>query len=190
MKNNEVAEGFLDKASDFFTAKQYKEALVSFNQCLRFAANDSQVSAQAFAGRAKVYFEVNQFEMCSDNIQRAISGCVLEEKCKSYKKLQKECDESLENIFLSSKDIKSFFKLSQPVNKKIPFVSECLEVLEDDVYGRFIATNKDLKPGDVVVLEEPFYKVLDPQLRNARCAICLQQNMLNLIPCTKCSDGE
>jgi hypothetical protein len=187
MKNREVAEKFFEKASECFSAKQYKEALVKFNQCLAFANNSQMVSA-AYAGRAKIYYEVNQFKLSSDNIQFAISTCVLEEKCNSYKKFQEDCDEILKGI--SSESDQSLFELSQPAHKKIPFIAECLEVCENDVYGRYIRTNRDLKVGDIVVREEPFYKVLDAKLRNERCAICLQQNMLNLFPCKICSDGE
>lgn len=190
MKNNQVAEGFIVKGNECFSAKKYPEALKNYNQCLRFAVNKSQLLSDAFAGRAKVYFEVNEFKMCSENIQNAISACVCEEKCKSYKKLQENCDEILKDISSENAKSKGFFQLSQPAHKKIPFIAESLEVRENEVYGRYIATTKDLKPGDIVVVEEPFYKILDPQLRHARCAICLQQSMLNLLPCDSCSDGE
>jgi hypothetical protein len=190
MKNNQVAEKFIVKASECFSAKQYTEAFENFNQCLRFAVNKSQVAADAYAGRAKIYYRVNKFELCSDNIQSAIGACVCEEKCKVYKQLQEDCDESLKNISSENDEADSFFQLSQSPHKKIPFIVESLEVRESDVYGRYIATTKDLNVGDILVLEEPFYKVLDPKFRHVRCAICLQQSMLNLFPCANCSDGE
>jgi len=45
-------------------------------------------------------------------------------------------------------------------------------------------------PGDIVIMEEPFYKIISPSEKNARCAVCLKQNLLNLIPCEKCSAGK
>lgn len=192
MKCNQVAESFSLKAGEFLSIKKYAEALENYNQCLRFAENKSQVLSDAFAGRSKVYYEVKQFQECLDNIQFAIDACESDEKCKSFKTFQDECREKVSDIALEKTetiDRWSFFKLSHPAHKKVPFISECLEVRENDVYGRYIMTNKDLKPGDIVVVEEPFYKVLDPKQRFARCAICLQQNMMNLSPCAKC-DGE
>jgi SET and MYND domain-containing protein 4 len=190
MKKNQISEGFLVKATDCIVAKEYTEALKCFNNGLRFAATKSQVLSDIFAGRAKVYSQVKQFKLSSENYQRAISECMCEEKCKVYKKSLEECDEILRNVSSEVEAAENFFTFSQPPHKKIPFIAECLEVRENDEYGRFIATTKELSPGDVVVMEEPFYKVLDIELRNTRCAVCLQQKKLNLFPCAKCNDGE
>lgn len=187
MKNKQVAEVYFEEASECFLSKRYTEALKNYNQCLRFASNDSQLLSDAYAGRAKIYYASKHFKLCSENIQNAISACVCGKKCKSYKELQQDCDEILKNI--SSENEDSYFHLSRPAHKKIPFIVESLEVRENDLYGRYISTTKDLDAGEVVVLEEPFYKVLHPELRHTRCAVCLLQNKMNLFPCAKC-DGE
>lgn len=192
MKSDQLAESFSAKAGECLSLKKYAEALENYNQCLRFAVNKSQVLSEAYAGRSRVYYEVKQFEKCFDNIQCAIDASVDEEKCKSFKTFQQEYREKLNNIASENNDNDTcdYFKLTQPAHKKIPFIAECLEVRENDVYGRYIMTNSNLIPGDIVVVEEPFYKVLDPKQRHARCAICLQQNKMNLFPCAKCSNGE
>lgn len=194
MKNIQLAEGFSLKADEQLTAGQHAEAIESFNQCLQYAPNNpSQVLSEAFAGRAKVYFETRQLEMCLESIQCAIDASVCDEKCESFKTFQLQCRENLKNVAsekVGDDDDSQFFKLSLSSHKKIPFIAECLEVRENDVYGRYIMTTNDLNPGDIVVLEEPFYKILDPNQRHTRCAVCLQQNMMNLLPCVKCSDGE
>jgi SET and MYND domain-containing protein 4 len=190
MKNSKLASKYHVKATECFSKKQYAESLENYNQLLRFAVKDSQLLSDAFAGRAQVYFNVEKYQLCSDNIQRAIAACVNSEKCESFKSIQAECNQILKEIPFKSDEAKSSFKLSHAAHKKVPFIAECLEVLENEVYGRYIATTRDLKAGDVVVLEEPFYKVLDPEQRHTRCAVCLKQNMLNLFPCGKCSKGE
>lgn len=190
MKCDLVAEGFSLKAVECFSSKKYVEALENYNQCLRFSTNKSQVQSAAFAGRAEVFYEVKKYEKCLDNIQSAIDACDDVKNYKRLKTVQEECRENMKN---ESEKIEgntwSFFKLTQPAHKKVPFIAECLDVRENEVYGRYIMTNKDLNPGDIVVVEEPFYKVLDPQQRFARCAICLQRKMMNLFPCAKC-DGK
>jgi hypothetical protein len=192
MKCNKVAENFGAKADECLSMKKFAEALENYNQCLRFAENKTKALSDAFAGRAKVYFELKLFEASLENIQSAIDMCATEEKCKIYKNFQETCRETQSSIASESDEnnIWNFFKLSQPTHKRIPFIAQCLEVRKNDVFGRYIATTCNLNPGDIVVVEEPFYKVLDPMKRHARCAICLKQNMLNLIPCNKCSNGE
>lgn len=190
MKSNQLAEGFFLKADELRLDGKYKEALESYNQCLRYAASKSQKLSDAFAGRAKVYFESRQFEKCLDNIQRAIDACICDDTRGAFETFQSKCRENQKVIASDESEASSFFKLSLPAHEKIPFIAECLEVRENEIYGRYIMTNKDLLPGDIVVLEEPFYKILDPNERHIRCAVCLKQNDLNLFPCAVCSDGE
>lgn len=191
MKNNQVAESFLQKANECLATKKYNEALENFNQCLRLAVSNSKVLSDAYAGRSKVYYEAQLFEKCLENIQCAIDASVFEDKCKVFEQFQEKCTERMKEIASDCEnDTWSFFKLSKPAHNKIPFIANCLEVRENDVYGRYIMTTSDLKTGDIVVVEEPFYKVFETSKRHMRCAICLRQNMLNLFPCANCSDGE
>lgn len=191
MKCDQVAESFSLKADECLSNKKYAEALENYNQCLRFAENKSRLLSGIFAKRSRVFYEVQQFKKCLENIQSAIEVCDSEIKCNEFQTIREECREKVKNIASdeSDNDTWSFFKLSRAPHKRIPFIADCLEVRENEVYGRYIMTTKDLNPGEIVVLEEPFYKVLDTNQRNIRCAICLKQNMMNLFPCAKC-DGE
>jgi SET and MYND domain-containing protein 4 len=187
MKNNQLAESFGLKADECMAADQFTEALENYNQSLRYAPPKSKSLSDAFWGRSKVYFEKQQYQKCLDNIQLAADSSSCEEKCKSFTNFASECREKLSSV--ASAD-ESLIALTQPAHQKVPFIADCLEVRENEIYGRFIMTTRDLIPGDVVVLEEPFYKVLGTKQRHTRCAICLRQNMLDLFPCTKCSNGE
>lgn len=189
MKNNQLAESFCLKAEECSSGEKYVEALENYNQCLRFAVNNSPVLSEAYAGRSKIYYETNQFQKCLDNIQWAIEASVCDEKSKTFKTFEEKCHEKLSSCNNNAND-EVFYKLTKPAHSKIPFIANCLEVRVSDIYGRYIMTNDDLSTGDIVVLEEPFYKVLHSQQIHARCGVCLKQNVLNLFPCVKCSNGE
>lgn len=195
MKNNQIAESFLRKAEERSSnVQKAREALENFNQALRFALPKSHIVADAFVGRARVYAMMGHYQKSIDNVQLALqcasANNASDESLKALKVIQ---DEILAKIS-SSTDIRAeseeFFTLSHDVHKKIPFIAECLEVRENEVYGRYIMTTKDLEPGDIVVVEEPFYKILDPKVCHSRCSVCLKQNILDLLPCSKCSHGE
>lgn len=187
MKNNEEAENFIGKAEEFWKAGKYQESIENYNQCLRNADKNSQILSDAFAGRAKVFAEVNQPEKCFESIKHAISACICDDKRKAFEEMMMEYEKKFNLI---SSDKLSFFKVAHQPNQKIPFISDCLEVRENEIYGRYIMTTKDLQPGDVVVFEEPFYKILDPAFRHTRCSVCLKQNEMCLMPCAKCSHGR
>lgn len=160
MKSNKLASSYCDKASKLLAVGNNSESLKNYNNFLRFATSEFAESQDNFS----------KFGAAKGSAEEIINNG--------------ECLNDLIN------DKREFFKLSQPANSKIPFIANCLEVKENDVYGRFIATNKDLSTGDIVIIEEPFYKVVSNEDRNLRCAICLKQNLLHLLPCEKCTTGE
>lgn len=83
-----------------------------------------------------------------------------------------------------------FFQLSYPPNEKIPFIVEGLELNENDQFGRHIITTKELKAGDIVAIEEPFFKTINEDVIKIRCSNCLKSNALSLIPCGSCTAGK
>lgn len=85
----------------------------------------------------------------------------------------------------------SFFKLSHPASKKNSNVIEYLQVKNNDVhFGRYVFTNRNLKTGEIIAIEEPFFKFIDPSARHFRCSNCLKSNKLNLIPSELCSSSK
>lgn len=189
MKCEETAENFRSDGNFHFGNKKFHDALLCYNQSLSFAG-DENISL-TYANRSAVYLEAKLFKECLENIKLAcenkypkekISKLVeREEKCK---KLMKIHENDLEN------DPWNFFKLSHAPNIKIPFIVNCLELCENEKYGRYLVTKKDLKTGDVIAIEEPFYKFIDHEVCHSRCANCLKSNNLNLIPCATCTKGK
>lgn len=176
MKSNKIAENYREKAKEFRTAGKHTEALKAINQSLRFASCDFVESSDILKTRDEI--------LTKFGITRVEPATTIQSPCSSGSYVDRASSSSCEQ------DKWNFFKLSQPASERIPFIADCLEVKENDVYGRFIATTKDLQPGDIVIIEEPFYKVIGSSERNQRCAVCLKQNMLNLTPCSKCATGK
>lgn len=180
MKSAKIAIKFFNKANESLAVKNYKEALENFNQVLRFAPAKSILLPEAFTGRAQIFLELKQIGQCQQTLNFGFASL-----SNILKMLQVECSKIESHAVVD--DVWSFFKLSHPANQKIPFIVDCLKVLENSVYGRQIVTTQDLRAGDIVIVEEPFYKVLDKNCRQMRCAICLLENAGNLIPCDKCN---
>lgn len=184
-KCDKKAKEFSAKGEKFLAEGKFSQALDSFNNCLRFTSIDSYESSLSYSARAKIFYNVKLFRECSENIQLAKSN-------------DKAFDEDLRQIEKHVASVENnesvnkweFFKLSHDANEKIPFIVNCLEVRENEFFGRYIATTKDLLPGDILIVEEPFYKVLSPLEVNRRCSICFSQNSLNLLPCVTCSTGS
>lgn len=70
--------------------------------------------------------------------------------------------------------IEKIFQVKNP-RSDLPHISDDVEVGVDKYYGRFIFSKNELNPGDVILLEEPFFMSLDIKKENLskRCMNCL-----------------
>jgi hypothetical protein len=184
----EKAEKFRDDGNAFFRSGEFQKALECYNKSICFAESGSSELSVAYANRSAVYMQVKKYRKCLENIvmsreQGNLDGKLKEreEKCKRLMEVHKSDENS---------DPCDFFKLSHPPNDRIPFIVDCLELREDEKFGRYIVTSRDLQPGDVIAIEEPFYKFIDKESRYSRCCNCLKSNDLSLIPCTQCTSSE
>lgn len=127
----------------FFENGQLCEALECYNKSLCVAQSNSNDISLAYECKSAVYLKANEYQMCMDNIELAISFCddtnrvkVLNEQIKLCKDLIRYDQHDFEN------EPWNFFKLSYPANKQIPFIVDCLELHNNKKFGRFIITNQ------------------------------------------------
>lgn len=189
-KCSEVAEKFREAGNASFHNEDFHEALFLYNKSLCFAMKPEEL-ALAYANRSAVYLKAKKFEKCIENINLAkglgydgnklAKLCEREEKCKKLMKLHQSSP---------SDEPWSFFKLSHPANERIPFIVSNLELREDFKFGRYLVTKTELNTGDVIAIEEPFYKFIHRDFCYSRCTNCLKSNDYSLMPCSRCSNSE
>lgn len=179
-KSNEQAVKFCEEGSELLTQAKFYEALVALNKSLCLAEPGSYVISQAFEKRSEVFFEVRQYEKCLGNIQAAKKHGYPNQKLKER---EEKCKKLITEKCQSSNDeLRNFIKISLPQNDKIPFLADCLELRESKKYGRFIVTNRNLKPGDVIAIEESHLHFINLNAIFIKCYNCFRSNMLDLCP--------
>lgn len=197
MKSNEISNQLRAAGNKFYSERKFFQALLKYNESLCFSENGIENLGLAFANRSAVYFEVKLYSECIRNVELARKNFYPEKNHEILAKREEKCKE-LERS-QTTKNPWNFFKLSYPANKKVPFIVDCLEMKSDEKFGRYIIAKKDLKVGDVVSIESPFCGILlsessTLQIPDAniyqRCANCLKENALDLIPCTSCSKSK
>ena len=177
-KSTFYAKKYLNAGKSKLKKQKYYEALENFNKSLCMAEKGSQDSAEAFASRSQVYFEIGEFEKCLENIKLSVdSGYAKSELLHR----ESTCRNLLDNQQLPE-NVWNFFKLSHPPNPKVPFVANCLQMMNHEVFGRYIITTQQLKTGDIIAIEEPFFKIVDASAFHLRCSNCLKSNKMNLLP--------
>lgn len=187
-KCNKTANEHRTSGNEFYKQSKFYEALVCYNKSICFALPGSVELSLGFANRSAVYMEVNQIEMCLENIQLAIDCGYPKEKMKTLIMRQEKCLDMMETLEMDPDDDPwNFFKLSHTSNNKIPWIIDGIELRESKKFGRYLITTKALKAGDIIAIEEPFFKFLYQRQRYSRCVNCLKSLLFNLFPCLECT---
>lgn len=190
-KSNARAIDCRKRGNEFFhpRMRQYIKAVELYNESIALAADNSEALAMAYANRSAICFELKEYADCLENIRLARENPYpanllpkLEQREEACKVLMSKVDYEKPKI-----DQPLALKLSYKSNPRIPHIAECLELVQDEKFGRYLITNRDLKAGDVVALEKPFSKVLDTKLHYINCNYCLDDNFLILKPCKGCT---
>lgn len=191
-KCNEKSDLLRKEGNQLFSQKCYYNAMLKYNESLCFAEPSSETMGLAYANRSAVYFEVKLFDKCLRNISLAKQHHYPEKTIEILNKFERKCLTFLKqrSADKATPDLLNFFKLSYPTHGKHSFMVDCLELNCNSTYGRHIVTNKSLKVGDVVAIEKPFCKIVQGRFKQQICSWCFNDNLLDLIPCHKCTKGK
>jgi SET and MYND domain-containing protein 4 len=189
-KSNSLAKSYRNKANEHFRHGEYFDALLFYNRSLCTAEIGSDSISIAYANRSAVYIKLNHFDLCLQNIQLARDNNYPAEKMEKLDKREEECKELMKTLKPSPGDDPfNYFKLSYPANPKYPQIVDCLEV-KSDKKGKHVVATRDLKTGDTIAIEEPAIAMTNLEARLYRCNFCLKDQLMNLIPCPQCANGE
>lgn len=168
--------------------EKHFDALENYNESLCFAEENSENLSLSYASRAAVYYDWKLNQLCYENIQLANNSGYPDRLKNELVTLQTKCKKKLKK---SKKNVKNdtIFepRLSFKSHEKVPFIASCLDIRRNKKYGRYIITNRNLSSGQILAVEERYFAVLLPKLRYQRCANCLRENSLSLIPCQGCT---
>lgn len=84
----------------------------------------------------------------------------------------------------------SIFKVKTPYTNH-PYISCCLKVGYCERFGRFLFASKQLKAGEILVLEEPFFYSMDikDDVLLKRCAFCVKVCKYEPLMCPTCNNS-
>lgn len=190
-KNNQKSESFRLLGNQLFSRKKWFGALECYNKSICFAVKNSEQLSIGYANRSAIYFELKQYTLCLENIAYAKGGGLPDRLMNKLNKREGDCLSLMENeggdpnIYQLGKEE---VKLSRKAHPKVPFIDDCLEMKTNIYEGRHIITNADLKPGQIIAIENSFVHGIYEDFNYRRCTYCTKENMLSLIPCDDCTN--
>ncbi|XP_063703663.1 SET and MYND domain-containing protein 4-like [Culicoides brevitarsis] len=179
-----------NKGNEFFKAMDFVSAMDWYNRSICFAPADSENVGMGYANRSAIFLRSGFYKFCLENIELALDN---KYPTHLHEKLENRRKECLERMKKSEDMLEKFDSeynppsLSYKPKKNIPFMIDDLEFEESPEFGHLIRTKRDLKPGDILIIEKPFFKHVVNDLEFKRCANCLKQNYMNLFPCSRCT---
>ncbi|XP_063705524.1 SET and MYND domain-containing protein DDB_G0273589-like [Culicoides brevitarsis] len=187
-KCEEKAKVAYTKAMEHLEKESFDEALIALNESLCFAPNNSSLLAKIYTHRAKIYFNMKLLEACMENVNWATEYGAGNDATLELEKIRTKCI----NAVVSGAPVKEKEefsvepKLSYPSHENIPFIANSIQLNMNKIYGRHLVANRDLSPGDVIMVEKPFAPVIEPKAAYQKCNNCLSFAFYNLIPCPTC----
>lgn len=201
VKSSVKAEDTRRDGNKLYVDRSFFDALLKYNESLCHAVTGSEAVGLAYANRSAVYFEMKLYMKCLANIDLAKANGYPEKNFAILDKRADKCNEQIKAGHEARREENpyGFIKLTHDPNPNLPFVANCLELRTNSKFGRYIVTNQNLKVGDIVAIESPHFRVIKSDSRYEgcmennryqRCAYCLSDNLLDLIPCHGCSSSE
>lgn len=165
-----------------------------YNLSLLHAPSLSDHYVLALANRSAVFFSMKKFEECLKDIEKVLSLKHPEKIREKLCKRQSACrealaDKSTENGVDNGVDIASEIQqilvMKGPKDGKYLCASTKLKVVCNELMGRHVVATEDIKVGEILVQEDPYFALLLQEQFLFSCNYCLSRNM-NLLPCDSC----
>ncbi|XP_033336685.2 protein-lysine N-methyltransferase SMYD4 [Megalopta genalis] len=196
-KNAEEAEKFRAQGNKIYVSKPLTnvsciEALKLYTESIANAPCSSKQLALAYGNRSAVLLKLHRYEECIRDIERAlVLSCPDNSKAKLYmrkaeslKALQKK-NSSLEYTNGTElNNTNSYFEIKS-YNNEIPCASDALSLIYNEKYGRHIVANRRINPGETIITETYYSKLLHQDKLYTHCSNCLEVCYAN-IPCNSC----
>ena len=198
---NVLALAYANRSAAAFHMSDYKACLADIELALRYGYPENK-TYKLFDRRAKCYSALQQPDAATESIQegiRHLDVADLDPKqtatwLDDFNAQLRNCADMKRNP--ACDDVKGVSSggvcRSMPVisvdkmNTTFTSLTDHCEVAFSPDGGRYIVAKRDIKPGEVILLERPYASVLLPEYRWSHCHHCLSRTV-STIPCTQCS---
>ncbi|XP_063702222.1 SET and MYND domain-containing protein 4-like [Culicoides brevitarsis] len=189
-KNDAASINARNLGNRYFKQRDYVQALECYNQSICLAPMNSENLGIGYANRAAVFLNSGFYKLCLQNIEFAEANNYPEKFKKKLELRKKECLKAIEEGIDSQEKFDKEYaplRMTYPAKKSNPCIAEGIELGKSAAFGRHVYTKRELKPGDVILIEKPYAKHLVKDAVHTRCANCLDQCYMNVFPCSRCT---
>ncbi|KDR23054.1 SET and MYND domain-containing protein 4-like isoform X2 [Zootermopsis nevadensis] len=191
-----LALALANRSAVLFSMSNYEACLSDIKQAMKYNY-PNKLLYKLFERQGKCFQALGNLKSAMESLFDArkwlFSASALTEEKKETIRL--EIENFVQHLANSkTTEISHSLQIEQPLlpscsygkNHEILCASDCVELKFIPEMGRYIVATRDIRPGDVLVVEKPFASVLLPDCYWTHCYNCLQPSQ-SLLPCYHCS---
>lgn len=185
-KYDNLSIHFRNLGNSCFQQHKHHKAWQYYNLSLLHASLLSENYCLALSNRSAVFYELKKYNECLQDIEEVL---LLEYPKKIYDKLMKRkemCKEALKVKPDVELNETALLEMECEKDQRYVGASTKLEVFFTNEMGRHVIAKKDIKVGEILAQEDPYFCLLLKQQLICACSYCLSRNM-NLLPCDHCA---
>lgn len=186
-KNMPSCIEFKKNGNKCFVERDYHNALINYNKALCWAENRSEVAGLLYGNRSAVALEMKSYPECLKNIQLAREHNLPQQSLSRLIKREEMCKEMMSTTVSLEDEHDGLVNLMFGSNPIEPSMIDCLKIEHNKNGTPCLITTKDLKTGDLIAVQKPFSGIIMDNYSYIICLNCLNECVLDLIPCYGCS---
>ncbi|CAH1366474.1 unnamed protein product [Tenebrio molitor] len=181
-KDDTVAIKNRERGNIFFKSANYREALDCYTISI-LTAESNEILALAYANRSAALSKLDLLKECLTDIDRAFQHGYPDNLKQKLIARQKYCttQKVVERIYYESTPK---FPESEK-NSEIKNARNCVKILKNEKYGRYVVATRNIDIGEVLVVEPPYAAIQEHEIY-VHCHECFTL-CYNLIPCGECT---
>lgn len=175
--SEELALVYGNRSALLLHMQKYKECLIDIDMALKICTSHELENKLLFRKKS-----------CLDKMKKSEIQLKQDMKSSNDLKVEQLSDKLNDSITLSSLQNFNLEKLTLPKikrSKKVPCLAESLSLNYSKKYGRYIVTNQDIPPGQIIAVEEAYVASPKTEKLYVVCSHCLN-TAWNGIPCNNC----
>ncbi|KAJ8678888.1 hypothetical protein QAD02_014675 [Eretmocerus hayati] len=162
--------------------QDHKMILHFYTKAIAYAPPNSEALALGYSNRSALWLHVQKYDLCLRDIKRALQITASEGLKEKLISRQKKCLDLHEGVK------KDCIKLKLPIlkpSKLVPCAAESIALTYNEKYGRHYIATRDLRPGEIILIEESPYIAVNHYQKYLICSHCLAFAWAG-IPCEFC----
>ena len=202
LKSSTTSSEYRDRGNEAYAQRNDRQALTFYNQAIRYAPAYSRELSLALGNRSAVLCTLKYYQLAINDIHRALDFLSssdedhvrrqrLEQRldqCLRNRSSSEQTDEDEENCNRLEMELKQLQE-DQNWNSKYSSLTLNADIQYADDRGRHVISanvSRTLKPGTIVLIEQPYASVLLSSAWSTHCHRCFRRLDLLLFACSQC----